>query len=221
MKTTALFVALGLAAGCGHGNDGPQVESLTIESAQASDVEAGTLLVIKDMGTLLRVVGRDKDGKVVDLDPAGIEWTSSSAADIEVTPLGGSCIVKGLRDWFDTVAEGADPATGTEPSADVTVSYDDLSVTLPTAVVLNGDGHWEVKITGGTLNGIMLPLDLNQHGRTLTHETTGAMAKISGRAFTIAQLGYMFAGNFSTRTTVAGDYMDSSGGQGTWTAEKK
>jgi hypothetical protein len=130
-------------------------------------------------------------------------------------------VVKGLLDWFDTVAEGADPATGHEPSAQVTVRYEDLEASLPAAVVLNGDGMWEVSISGGALNGIMLPLDLVQHGRTLLHETTGATAMIVGRTFSIAQLGFSFEGNFTTRTTVEGIYMDDSGGQGNWTAEKK
>ena len=225
MRTNGILPSLALlamlASACGPDNNGPQPASLSIESSQAADVEAGTLLVVKDMGTLVRVVGRGEDGKEVPLDPGSITWESSNSEEVEVTPLGGSCVIKGLRDWFDTVAEGADPSTGHEPSAQVTVRYDDLQAALPTAVVLNGDGMWQIKITGGALNGIMLPLELVQHGRTLLHEATGATAKIVGRTFSIAQLGYSFEGNFTTRTKVEGVYMDDSGGQGTWTAEKQ
>jgi hypothetical protein len=219
-----------LTAAC-SGKSGPDVRSLAIASADTADIENGTLLVVRDKGTLLRVVAKDDSGAEVELDPGDIRWEATSTTTLELTPLGGSCIVKGLQDWFDTVAEGDDPSTGHEPSDTLTVWYDDngsgqldeseARAQLPVSVVLNGEGNWMVKITGGTLNGVSIPLDLVQHGRTLGHEATGAMAQIVGNTFSIAQLGFSFSGDFSSRTTISGEYMDDSGGQGTWEAEKK
>lgn len=212
-----VFAAFALV-GCASSD--PPVVSLHFAS---EDIEDGTLPIPKDGSSLVGVIAIGEDGEPVEVDASEFSWETSDAATVEVKTLGTAALVTGMRDWFDSVPEGGDPATAHEPTATLTVVYhagasDEIRATIPVAVVINAAGRWRATVEG--LGSQALALE--QHGRDVTYVATAGEfgGRIEGGTFTLMQQGFTLTGTFTSRTEVTGTYVGPGGVTGAWSATK-
>lgn len=216
----AFLCAFGASfAGCGSAP--PDVASLSFAS---QDIENGELPIGRDGSALVGVVARDPDGREVEIGAGEFTWSSDDTGAVEVKALGNAALITGKTDWFDSVPDGGDPASAFEPHANLTVTYhagqaDEVSASIPVAVVLNAAGTWRATISG--LGDQVLTLD--QRGRHVTYSGTAgdASGSIDGNRFTLAQQGFMLDGTFTSRTEVSGTYTGPGGISGTWSAVRE
>lgn len=214
---SAFLLALGASfSGCGSAP--PDVASLSFDS---QDIENGELPIRKDGSALVGVIARGPDGREVEVGAEEFTWSSDDTGAVEVKTLGNAALITGKIDWFDSVPDGGDPASAFEPHANLTVTYhagqtDEISATIPVAVVLNAAGTWRATISG--LGDQVLTLD--QRGRRVTYSGTAgdASGTIDGSTFTLAQQGFMLNGTFTSRTEVSGTYTGPGGISGAWSA---
>lgn len=216
----AFLCAFGVAfSGCGSAP--PDVATLSFAS---QDIENGELPIRKDGSALVGVVARGPDGREVEIGAEEFTWSSDDTNAVEVKALGNAALITGKTDWFDSVPDGGDPAAAIEPHATLTVTYhagqtDEISASIPVAVVLNAAGTWRASISG--LGDQVLTLD--QRGRRVTYSGTAgdASGSIDGNRFTLAQQGFMLDGTFTSRTEVSGTYTGPGGLSGTWSAVRE
>lgn len=212
MRSVVKYVCCVLPAlfssGCGR-NEVPQVAGIVLESSAAADPD-GALVAARDKGILFKVVGYDDSGSPAAVEEGELVWETGDPATLELTPLGGSCLAVGVRDWFDTLAEEADPANGREPSATVTVRYRGLAASATMRVVINVEGTWVAAFDDGRA----YVLELSQSERRLTYEAAGSAGTIIGNALTVSIQGYEVTAWFRNRTMAMGVYVGPDGGAG-------
>ncbi|MEY4744826.1 MAG: hypothetical protein RL272_771 [Candidatus Parcubacteria bacterium] len=219
----AFFAMLAVFGAAFNGCVGTPPNVATLEFA-SQDIENGELPIRKDGSALVGVIARGPDGREVEIGAGEFTWSSSDPASVEVKALGTAALITGKIDWFDSVPEGGDPAAAFEPHAVLTVTYhagrdDEVSASIPVAVVLNAAGTWRASIAG--LGDQVLTLD--QRGRRVSYGGTAgdASGAISGDQFTLSQQGFMLTGTFTSRTEVNGTYSGPGGVSGTWTAVRE
>ena len=223
MKTwTTFFFLAGLAfaglTGCGSGHDDPGGVSsleLRMEPAQqgvdaSCKQENGGCTCPNGAYARLTLVAKAEDGSEVAVDPGAVEWRSSDSASVAVIADGAAAAVGGRRDWFD--------ANGSEPSSNVTASYQGRSISMPVTVAINASGDWQAQLD----IGFSYLLSLQQSGRDVLDSGTGYGGRIVGNALSLAVSGVNVNATFSSRTLVNGTYASSSGGlHGTLTCTKQ
>lgn len=198
----AAFLLMASSAGCGGGDEGPQVSSVALTAAGSQD---GGAPCPREREVCMTFQARDENDALVAIDPDEIEWSLDNGMEFALGDCGaGRRAVTALRDWFDS-------ASHAEPSGNVRACYRDHCADLAVQGVIDASGTWLAELD----NGLTITLNLSQEGRTVTETNYLYTGTIVNDSLTLAIQGFQVNATFVSRSEVAGTYTGPGGLTGT------
>lgn len=196
-------------------------------SLDGGTMSGGVMAVPRGGWELVTVSIRDDKGVVAVVNPFEISWSMADTGIATVNGLGFSARVYCHQDFFDNAvaADGGVNDAGTvtavlvghEPETQLTVEYRGGSASVRVACVVNAEGSWHVEPDDGN----DADFSLEQSGRTVRNRIYGLEGEIVGNRFSYSLLYYDVEGQFDSRNSASGTYVNNDKGtDGSWVGHK-